>query len=74
MEDSRHVGEVGICRNVAEAEIRALRVSKPVVYDLATLIWGVVCTWCKFLMDGEVASLSRRRIDGQHHMLSRGRA
>lgn len=48
MEDSRHVGEVGICRNVTEAEIRALRVSKPFVYDLATSIWGAVCTWCKF--------------------------
>lgn len=67
MEDNRHVGEVGICRNVSEAEIGALKGSKPFVYDLATSIWGVVCTWCNSVGDGEVASLNRRRIDGEHH-------
>lgn len=38
MEDSRHVGEVAVCRNVREAEIRALKGNKPFVYDLETLI------------------------------------
>lgn len=44
MEDSRHVGEVGVCRNVTEAEIGALKGSKPFGHDLETLIWDGACT------------------------------
>lgn len=44
MEDNRHVGEVGVCRNMMEAEIGALKGSKPFVHDLETLIWDGVCT------------------------------
>lgn len=61
MEGSPHVGEVGVCRNVTEAETGALKGSKPFAYGLETLIWGGVCTWYEFVRNGKVASTIRRR-------------